>query len=120
MFIFTGFVDKKNCSSPVERPGTFAGYVVSDTELGVRFTKPINDDYDYLLYYKVQTDPLYTLVRYWTTYGPVWSDTIDHLQPNTDYKIRLRLACSHNSSVFGGAETDYKKTFAKRKSSSKG
>ncbi len=112
---FAGLADKKNCSSPVEKPGTFAGYSISDTELGVRFTKPITDDYDYWLYFKKQTAQGYILSRYWTTYGPIWSDVIEGLQAQTYYNLAVRLSCSYNSSIKSPMDRDIIQTLPKRK-----
>ncbi len=108
-------VDKKNCTTKPDPPDVFAAYTISDSEIGLRFMKPITDDYDYKLFYKSQADQYYTESRYWATYGPIWSDVIGGLQPSTTYTVRVRLACSKNSSMTSNADTGHKATFAKRK-----
>ncbi len=113
--ILKGHTDRKNCSSPVVEPGTFAGYAISDTQLGVRFTKPITDDYDYLLYHRLQSASGLIESRYWPTYGPVWSDVVENLQPGKDYVLAVSLTCSRNSSMKSKRVSSYKKTFDKRK-----
>ncbi len=101
----------------MDPPTDFAAYALSDTQIGLRFMKPINDDYDYWLLYKIATDPLYIPSGYWATYGPFWSDSIIRLKPDTNYRVRVRLACTYNSSIESPPESDATKTFAKRKQS---
>ncbi len=113
--MFEGLADRKNCSSPVEKPGTFAGYPISDTQLGVRFTKPITNDFDYLLFHKLQQDHGLIESRYWPTYGPIWSDVVENLQPDKYYTLAVRLTCSRNSSIRSNADQDTVSTFKTRK-----
>ncbi len=107
--------DNKTCGPTVDAPGAFVGYPISDTVLGVRFTKPIRDAYDYGLLHKKQREQIYKLSPYWTTYGPIWSDVIGHLTPGTDYSLAVYLSCSHNSSVKSAMEKAVKATLPTRK-----
>ncbi len=77
--------------------------------------KPITDDYDYLLFYKLATATGFYKSSYWATYGPVWSDTVGGLPENKDFIVRVRLTCSHNSSITSQYSQDYTKTLKKRK-----
>ncbi len=108
-------VDTKDCKNPVDKATDFAVYALSDTQLGLRFMKHINDGYDYWLLQKVATDPKYKPSGYWTTYGPFWSDAIGNLKESTNYALAVQLACTYNSSIKSPPAVDYKKTFAKRK-----
>ncbi len=96
-------------------PGTFAGYAISDTQLGVRFTKPITDDYDYLLFHRQQSGTGLIESRYWPTYGPVWSDVVENLQPKEYYLLAVSLVCSRNSSMKSNRVSQRKETFPTRK-----
>ncbi len=78
-------------------PVLHQGVAISDEEIVVRFSSPINDDYDYTLLYII--DQKTHQSPYSATYGPLWADSFAGLQPSTPYRARVFLMCSYNSSI---------------------
>ncbi len=78
-------------------PTLHEGVGISDREIVVRFTKPINNEYDYLLAWEFDQKK-YNASRS-ANYGPIWSDIIVVSKENTPVQATVALMCYYNSSV---------------------
>ncbi len=100
IFLFTGHYDKKECTNLPTKHDNVEAAAISDNEIVARFLKPINDDYDYGIFYKqYRVDEKLKGHKHWATYGPIWTDYVDKLKPKKQYQVGIVIYCAQNSSI---------------------
>ncbi len=89
---------EKPCAAPVIAPVSPQIVALSDEEVLIWFFKPLTDQYDYQIVYNDAAGKQQQ-IAYWTTYGPVWADSISGFKPKGVCSARISLLCYNDKTV---------------------